>query len=125
MSAAATVLTPIVNEKSTAVYAANLTDENDVAIGSGVIDVLTMTLSNVVDGAIINARDGQDVLNTNNVTVSAGGALVFTMQPADTAIIDSTRDVEVHRATFQLQFNSVSYSTWDVEFTVRNLKKVT
>ncbi len=125
MSATPTTFTEIINEASTAVYTAVLKDENAAVIPAASIDVLTLTLSNVADDAIINSRNGQNVLNANNVTVTAGGVLTWTMQPADTAIIDATRTLETHRATFQMQFNTVSFSTWDVDLVVRNLGKVT
>lgn len=124
MSTKPTTFPEIVNEQSSAVYTATLKDENGTVIGSGAIDSLTLTLSNVADGSIINSRDEQDALNANNVTVSGGGVLVLTLQPADTAIIDPTQDFELHRATFQMQFNTVSFSNWDVDFMIRNLSKV-
>jgi hypothetical protein len=135
MSRKPTTFATTINEGSSAVYTATLADENGTSIGSGAIDALTLTFSNVADGAIINTRDGQNVLNANNVSVSGGGALVFTLQPADTAIIVASPSVvvknadgeviEVHRATFQMNFNTTSYSTWDVDFIIRDLSKVT
>jgi len=125
MSAAPTTFTSILNEKSTGLYTANLVDDLAVAIGSGRIDALTLTLCNKDDGAIINGRDDQNVLNTNNVTVSAGGVLVYTIQPLDGIIVDVLADTETHVATFKMQYDTDKFSNWDVEFTIRNLTKVT
>lgn len=125
MSKEPTKFEVIVNEKATAIYTANLQDENGTAIGSGAIDSLSLTLSNAADGSIINSRNGQDALNANNVTVTGGGVLTFTLQPADTAILDDAVEYETHRATWQMQFNTVSFANWDIDIVVRNLSKVT
>jgi len=126
MSKLPTKFDSIINEKASACYTTTLTDENGVAIPSGSIDTLTLTLSNVDDGTIVNSRDGQDVLNLNNVTVTSGGLLTYTIQPLDTVIVDNTKDYETHRATFEMNFNSgVSYGNWDVDLMIRNLSKVT
>jgi hypothetical protein len=208
MSVAPTIFLTPINEKSTAVYRVALKDENEQAIGSGSIDSLTLTFSDVGNGAIINSRQGQNILNANNVevtiaptladgvgalvgahgqaartvsldgidatgalvpgdtlviaghsqrytiqapatavagavtvdiepglavpyadgavvTLNTGGILTWTMQPLDTAIQNVTLEKEVHRATFEMQFNGVGYATWDVDFVVRNLSQVT
>lgn len=125
MSTAATTFTTVINEKSSAVYTATLKDENDTAIGSGAIDALTITLVNKADGSTINSRLDQNALNANNVAVTGAGVLTYTLQEADTAINDVDLATETHVATFKLQFNTTSYLTWDVEFTIRNLAQVT
>jgi hypothetical protein len=126
MDSSATTFTVNPNEASTMVYRATLQDESvpPVAIGSGDIDTLTLTLVNEADGSIINGRSDQNVLNANNVTVSAGGDLVFIQQPADTAIINPNLSTETHLATFKMQFNTTSYSNWPVKFSVINLSQV-
>lgn len=124
MSKEPTQFSEIVNEGSVAVYTCNLVDELDQAIGSGVIDALTLTLSNVDDASIVNARNEVNALNANDVTVTAGGLLTFTLQPLDTSIVDNTKDSETRRATFKAQFNTVSFMNWDVDFTIRNLSQV-
>ena len=128
MSELPTKFVEIINEGSTAKYTLpQLQDENALPILLADIDSLTITLCNLADGATINSRLDQNALNANNVVVTALGALTFNIQPADTAIIDGTLAVdaiEVHRATFKMQFNSVSFSNWDVDLNVRNLKKV-
>ena len=119
----------IINEGSTALYTLpQLQDENSVPILLADIDAITISLCNLVDGAVINSRSDQNALNANNVVITTSGTLTFNLQPEDTAIIDVTLaedSIEVHRATFKMQFNSVSFANWDVDFNVRNLKKVT
>ncbi len=128
MSLLPTKFVKVINEGSTAVYTLpQLQDENELPILLADIDSLTITLCNLLDGTTINSRLDQNALNANNVVVSTGGALRFNIQSADTGIVDGTLKVdgiEVHRATFKMVFNSVSDSNWDVDFNIRNLKKV-
>lgn len=129
MSLLPTKFEEIINEGSTALYTIpQLQDEKSVPILLADIDAITISLCNLVDGAEINGRTDQDALNNNNVIITTSGTLTFVLQPADTAIIDlllAMDAIEVHRATFKMQFNSVSFSNWDVDFNIRNLKKVT
>ena len=115
----------VINEASTAVYSTQLTDQDGTNILLAAIDSLTITLCTVIGGTIINSRNDQNALNANGVTVSSSGLLTYVIEAADGAIIDlslATDAVEVHRATFKLNFNTVSFSNWDVDFNFRNLK---
>lgn len=116
----------MINEGNTSIYDVTLTDEAGTAIPASAISVLTLTLSNVADGAIISSRNAQDVLNANNVTIHpTSGLLTYTLQPADTAIQDEAEAYETHRATFQCTYNGgAGQSNWDVDFVIRNLSKV-
>lgn len=116
----------IINEGSTAIYTATVKDEAGTVIPSSAISALTLTLSNVADGEIINGRNAQDALNDNNVTMHpTSGLLTYTLQPLDTAIQDADEPFETHRATFQCTYNGgAGQSNWDVDFMIRNLSKV-
>lgn len=86
-------------EGSTPQYSGILTDENDAPVGSGALLAGKMTLYSVSSGAIINGRNGQNILNANNVTISVAGAIVWKIMEADTKIIDTNPGVIVtHRA---------------------------
>ncbi len=114
-----------VNENSTAVYTGTLTDQFGAVIPASAITTLTLTLC-TLNGTIINSRDDQDVLNTNNVVVLESGVLTFTLQAADTAIIETKAlKYETHRATFTMEFGGGSTATHDVDIIIRNLTKVT
>lgn len=81
-----------------------VTDEDGDGLGSAALQSLTLTYYNKADGEIINSRDGQNVLNTNNVTVDASGNGVWKLLAADTAIVDTTIKAgndEVHIALFE------------------------
>lgn len=128
MSTLPTKFEEVINEASTALYTLpQLQDELGVDILLADIDAITISLCNLADGATINGRADQDALNANNVAITAGGALTFSIQPADNAIIDTALAIdaiEVHRATFKMDFNSVSHANWDVDLPVRNMKEV-
>jgi hypothetical protein len=115
----------IINEGSTAKYTATLQDDAGAVLALTDVSALTLTLANVADGTIINSRDGQNVLNANNVTIDeTGGLLTYILQPLDTAIQDQDESYETHRATFQCTYNGTSQKNWDVDFLIRNLSGV-
>lgn len=86
-------------EGSTPQYSGVLTDENDAPVGSGALLASKMTLYSVSSGAIINGRNGQNILNANNVTISGAGVILWRLMEADTKIVDTNPGVVVtHRA---------------------------
>lgn len=95
-----------VNEQTTSKLTGQLVDQNGAGIPTGTLTAFTLTLYNDADGSIINLRNGQDVLNTNNVTVDSSGNVVWTIQPDDNVIVDDTQDAELHIALFQWQWGS-------------------
>ena len=114
-----------VYERTTHVYRATLKDEDDAVVPASALSSLTLTLYADRPEDIINSRSQQDVLNTNNVTLSSLGALVWIMQPADNAIVKTSRAYEMHVALFEWTYASgTKYGKHEVRFNVRNLKKV-
>ena len=115
-----------VHEKSTRVYTATIEDENGNAIPSSSLTTLLLTLYSQHSGTIINSREGQNVLNANNVTVDANGLLTWTMQPDDNQILDNTLTSERHKALFEFTYSAGAKSgKHEVVFVVDNLSKVT
>ena len=97
-----------VDEEETAIYGTTIQDEDGNGIAAASLDALTLTL--YLRGApttIINSRDGQDVLNANNVTVSAAGVLEWTMQPADNEIQTTLNELLEARARAYAQRSTV------------------
>jgi hypothetical protein len=76
--------------QTTGLYTFLVVDEDGVPVDSAQVTSLTLTYYDVLSGAIINGRDNQDVLNTNDVTLvtDPGPPLVTTvtwsLQRADT-----------------------------------------
>lgn len=95
-----------VNQDSTAQYTAYITDENAAPIPVADLTSIKLTLKNADTGVVINARDQQDVKNLNGVAIDSDGMLVWTMEPEDNPLIDTTRKKERHRALFEFVFGS-------------------
>jgi hypothetical protein len=114
-------------ERTTCLYSAQLTDEAGDAIAAANLSTLTLTLYDQVSKAIINARDDQDVLNANNVTVDASGNLQWTLQPDDNPIIGARRAglTETHIALFEWTWNAGSkQGRHEVTIEVQQIEKV-
>lgn len=92
-------------EATTGQYTATIVGNDGITpLPLATLSTLTMSLYVVKqDGSIafVNGRNAQNILNANNVTVSAGGVLNWTIQTADTTFIESTLPFERHIAVFQ------------------------
>lgn len=121
-----TTLIDQVPEKSTARITGVLKDEAGNVITAASLTTLTLTLYVLgFPSQIVNSRDAQNVLNANGVTVDASGNLVWTMTPADNAIIDVTNDVETHIALFQWTWNAgAKAGRSEIAIPIVNLDKV-
>jgi len=114
-----------VREKTTRRYTAALKDETGAAVGSGALSSLKLTLYNRADGSIINARNQQNVLNANGVVVDSGGNLTWTMEPADSPIVDATLSYEEHVALFEIGWSSdAKKNNHEVIIRVENVNKI-
>jgi len=94
-------------EGETATYTASLQDENGAPVSSASLSGARLTYYSVHTGAIINGRNNQNILNANNVTISAGGALAWKLQEADVRISDAPiadGAVVSHRAVFVFEW---------------------
>lgn len=116
---------PVVPEGTTALLSAVITDETSTAIAAATLSTLTLTLyPKEHTSTFINSRSSQDVLNTNNVTVTSSGVLTWTMQPSDNTIVDSSVSVEHHIALFQWTWPTSKAGKHEIEFRVSNLTNV-
>lgn len=113
------------DELSTPIYSADLVNEASQAFGN--LNTLTLTLYDQRTGAVINARNGQNVLNLNQVTLDAfTGALVWTMLAADNPIINDALRQEEHIALFIGTWTNVVAKRFNhrVSIIVRNISKI-
>lgn len=114
-----------VKERTTNVYQADLQDPNGVAIPAVDLTTLTLTLYDKVTGTVLNGRTAQDVLNANNVTVDSAGRLIWTLQPADTAIVTPAKELETHVALFEFTWQAGAKRHWHaVTFEVENQVRI-
>lgn len=91
-----------VDSKESAVITAVLKDVDDVAINKGVLQSLTLTLVNAEDGAVLNGRDSQDILDANDGSVTEDGVVTIKLQPADNAVCGANmNEIEEHYATLR------------------------
>lgn len=94
------------NEQSTGTITGDLVDRDGTAVPGSSLTAATLTLYDWDTGAgggsphpgILNARDAQNVLNTNNVTIDSEGHFIWDVQPEDNVIVTARRQVERHRA---------------------------
>lgn len=103
-----------VKELAGARYSATLKDETGAVVPAASLTALELTLWDVLTGTVVNSRDAQNVLNTNNVTVDGNGGLVWDIQPADNAIVrtTSTPFPERHRAMFYFTWSGGTKKGW-------------
>lgn len=122
-----TVVSTEIPEKTTPKLTAVLEDENGVVISSASLDTLTLTLYKKYDvTTIINSRNNQNVLNTNNITVDTSGNLTWLMQIEDNIISDSGESSEEHVARFDWTYSSgTKAGRHEILITVINLLGVT
>ena len=117
------------DEGTLAKYTATIIDEAETAIALSAMTTLTLTLYDEETGTVINSRNDQDVLNTNNVTVSSAGLLTWLIQPGDNAIVGTRRragQYEKHVALFEYTWSSGSKaSKHELTLEIRQLDKVT
>lgn len=121
-----TVISSPLDEQSSALVTAEVTNEAGVAVPASALSTLTLTLYDRQTGTILNSRDGQDVLNTNGVTVDSAGLFAWGLTPLDTIIIDVTKALETHVGLFTWTYDSgTKTGRHEIVHVVRNLTKVT
>jgi hypothetical protein len=104
-----------------------LVDETGAAVALASITAMLMTLYDEKTGAIINSRNAQDVLNTNQCTFHATtGAFAWAPLPADMAMSSgSTQATERHIAQIRTTWTSGTKAhTHLAYFTVGNIVKL-
>jgi hypothetical protein len=116
-----------IRENSIAKYTAQLVDEDGVGISSADLNTFTLTLYNLSDGAIINSRNSQDVLNNNNVTVGSTGLVTWSIQQTDSVITDTVNqpEYETHIALWEWVWASnTKGSNLETELVIQNLTMI-
>lgn len=114
----------IVAEQTTCKITGTLKDESGVALALATLDTLTLRLLLKATGAVILATT--DIKNVGRGTVHATSGLVtITLTMADNSIVDTTRDLEYHRAQVRWTYSSGAKGGFmEIDFPVRNLQLV-
>ncbi len=119
-----------VNEGSSSSVTFTLKDNLGVVIPLANLSVAELTLFDLLTYAplaspirgIINDRDSQDVRNTNDVTVHVTSGLVsWAVQPEDTIIVASRRQIERHRARFRFVASGAELD-YQIEMEIVNMR---
>jgi len=95
-----------VPELSTPVYRSALIDDLGEPVQGALLTTLTLTVLQEYTLAVVNGRDGQNVLNTNGVTIDTDGMLRWGLTVDDTVILNDALRKEMHRALFAWTFDS-------------------
>lgn len=98
-------------------------DEDGAPVPSSNLASLTLTLHLAETDEIVNSRNAQDVLNTNNVTVDVNGLVTWAVQPSDTTFLYASRKYEDHIALFEWTYPVGSGSRsghYEIRLLIRN-----
>src|SRR5262245_64846184 len=122
-------LTETLIEGSSGLYSFTLVDEAGDAIDAGFIDTLTLTLYDRDSDEIVNARDGQNILNVNDgsVTTDPGPPVTTTVileiQPEDTVILNQNRVIEYRVLSFRWTWDAGNRTAGHViQFGIENVE---
>ena len=98
-----------VNEGSDAEYECTFVGADDaetVLVPSAVVTIAA-TLKNMTNGAVINSRLNQNVLNVNDGTLASDGVFTLKLGTLDNAIVGLTTGVEQHRLSLHITYTRV------------------
>lgn len=114
-----------INERTSGLYTATLTDPAGAVIQGSLLEALTLTLYDEATGTVINGRDAQSVLGVNGGAVSDAGVLTWTVAPADNAVVTAGVGHEKHVALFHaVWYNGAREAYHDAEIYVKRMNRV-
>lgn len=82
------------------------------------VSSLLLTLTDVGSNTIVNSRNGQNGLNANGVAVT-DGKVVWSIQPADTALVNASVIGEIHLATLVMTLTDGQVRTATISIRTR------
>ena len=107
------IASSVILENTTAFWSGVLKDQTGAVIPSSALSALKLTHmvhdTSVLPYAVINTRNQQNVLNTNNVTVDGAGLVTWEMLPVDNIIVDTTlthAQQEGHVSILEFEWNA-------------------
>lgn len=95
-----------ITEGSTVYLTGTLTDHLAAPVPLAGIATLTVWITDLKTGTVINSRNGGSILNTNGGTLHATtGAWTFKLGAADSAIVNTSDPYERHRVLVEWSYN--------------------
>ena len=113
-------------EGETPRYTATITDDAGNPLPAASLSTLVLTLYVIkADGTVayVNSRNAQNVLNANNVTVGTSGEVVWSLQVADTSLIEAL-PFERHIALWEWTWPTSRAGKHELWITVKALGEV-
>jgi hypothetical protein len=107
-------------ESSTGRVGGQLKDDAGANIDLSAVTALVGTLTNHLH-AVVNARSAQNMLNTNNATVSSTGAFVLELQVADTAAVEIGPEYQARYLTLKGTHSGGKTLVKEIQFFIRKL----
>lgn len=95
-----------INEGETRTWSAIMRDAAGAPLPGSALSTLVLTIREEYAREIIHARDRQNVLNTNGVTVGSGGELVWTVDPLDVTLLSRAAPTMLYRILFEWSYVS-------------------
>jgi hypothetical protein len=114
-------------EATTGLLTFTLVDSDGAGVPVSMLTTLTLTYYDVISGTIVNSRNVQNVLNTNDVSITTVGSPAVTtvewqIQPADTPMVNPDLAVEYRVAQFRWTWDSgARHDAYQVQFAVENM----
>jgi hypothetical protein len=114
-------------EETTGLLTFTLVDCDGAGVPVSMLTTLTLTYYDVISGTIVNARNAQNVLNANDVSVTTVGSPAVTtvewqIQPADTPMVDPALALEYRVAQFRWTWDSgTRHDAYQVQFAIENM----
>jgi hypothetical protein len=114
-------------EATTGLLTFTLVDCDGAGVPVSMLTTLTLTYYDVISGTIVNARNAQNVLNANDVSVTTAGSPAVTtiewqIQPADTVMVDPELALEYRVAQFRWTWDSgTRHDAYQVQFGIENM----
>lgn len=113
-----------IHELETGTYTATITGNDGVTpVPAASLTSIVLTLYAIIQAgtvSYVNARDHLNVLNLNNVTIDGSGLLTWSIQVADTTLIEAI-PFERHIALFEWVTTSGARGEHEVILVVKNL----
>lgn len=112
-------MTVDVDEQTTGRFVLPLVTAAGAALTFADLTEIRLTLMNALDRRIINGRDGLTIPAPN--VAADGTAIVWTVQPADAGMVETSRGYEVHDVLVQYVYGSSNIGRFKGRLRVRNL----